>query len=128
MPIETPYLTPLLKKDRPIWIMGVHDVLSAKIAERAGYDALGVQSLQVAFANGQPDIGVITPDETLEVCRKIRRSSNLPLVVDFEQPFTRHQGPHGRLARERLVRDAGHAAREDFVRFGPFYFSCELAG
>lgn len=87
MPIETPYLTPLLKKDRPIWIMGVHDVLSAKIAERAGYDALGVQSLQVAFANGQPDIGVITPDETLEVCRKIRRSTNLPLVVDFEQGF-----------------------------------------
>ena len=85
--MDTPYLTPLLKENRPIWIMGVHDVVSAKIAERAGFDAVGVQSLQIAFANGQPDIGVITPDETVEVCRKIRRSINLPIVVDFEQGF-----------------------------------------
>jgi 2-methylisocitrate lyase-like PEP mutase family enzyme len=62
-------------------------VLSAKIAERAGFDAIGVQSLQMAFANGQPDIGVITPDQILETCRKIRRSVALPIVVDFEQGF-----------------------------------------
>jgi 2-methylisocitrate lyase-like PEP mutase family enzyme len=67
--------------------MGAHDVLSAKIAERAGFDAIGVQSLQIAFVNGQPDIGVITPDEVLAVCRKIRRSVSLPIVVDFEQGF-----------------------------------------
>jgi 2-methylisocitrate lyase-like PEP mutase family enzyme len=85
--METPYLTPLLEQNRPIWIMGAYDVLSAKIAERAGFDAIGVQSLQMAFANGQPDIGVITPDEILETCRKIRRSVSLPIVVDFEQGF-----------------------------------------
>jgi 2-methylisocitrate lyase-like PEP mutase family enzyme len=85
--METPYLTPLLEQNRPIWIMGAYDVLSAKIAERAGYDAIGVQSLQMAFANGQPDIGVITPDELLDTCRKIRRSVSLPIVVDFEQGF-----------------------------------------
>ena len=85
--METPYLTPLLEQNRPVWIMGAYDVLSAKIAERAGFDAIGVQSLQMAFANGQPDIGVITPDEILETCRKIRRSVSLPIVVDFEQGF-----------------------------------------
>lgn len=67
--------------------MGVHDVVSAKIAERAGFDAVGVQSLQMAFVNGQPDIGVITPNEVLQLCGKIRRSINLPIVVDFEQGF-----------------------------------------
>lgn len=85
--MDTPYLTPLLKQQHPIWIMGVHDVVSAKIAERAGFDAVGVQSLQMAFVNGQPDIGVITPDEIVEMCRKIRRSISLPIVVDFEQGF-----------------------------------------
>ncbi|MFN8371275.1 MAG: isocitrate lyase/PEP mutase family protein [Anaerolineae bacterium] len=85
--METPYLTPLLQQKRPIWIMGVHDVVSAKIAERAGFDAVGVQSLQMAFVNGQPDIGVITPDQIVEMCRKIRRSISLPIVVDFEQGF-----------------------------------------
>lgn len=85
--MTTPYLKPLLEENRPIWIMGVHDVLSAKIAERAGFDAVGVQSLQMAMVNGQPDIGVITPDEIVETCRKIRRSIGLPIVVDFEQGF-----------------------------------------
>jgi phosphoenolpyruvate phosphomutase len=85
--MEVPYLKPLLQEDRPIWIMGVHDVLSAKIAERSGFDAVGVQSLQMALVNGQPDIGVITPDEILAVCRKIRRAIRLPIVVDFEQGF-----------------------------------------
>ena len=85
--MNIPYLTPLLKEKHPIWIMGVHDVISAKIAERAGFDAVGVQSLQMAFVNGQPDIGVITPDELVNMCRKIRRSINLPIVVDFEQGF-----------------------------------------
>jgi len=77
----------LLDRNEPVWIMGAYDVLSAKIAERAGFDAIGVQSLQMAFANGQPDIGVITPDQILETCRKIRRSVALPIVVDFEQGF-----------------------------------------
>lgn len=85
--MDIPYLTPLLKQNRPIWIMGVHDVVSAKIAERAGFDAVGVQSLQMAFVNGQPDIGVITPGDIVEMCRKIRRSVSLPIVVDFEQGF-----------------------------------------
>ena len=85
--METPYLQALLERNQPAWIMGVHDVLSAKIAERSGFDAVGVQSLQMAFVNGQPDIGVITPDEVLALCRKIRRSISLPIVVDFEQGF-----------------------------------------
>lgn len=84
---STPYFTPLLQENRPIWIMGVHDVLSAKIAEKAGFDAVGVQSLQMAFVNGQPDTGVITPTELLDTVRKIRRSISLPIMVDFEQGF-----------------------------------------
>ena len=85
--MNTPYLKPLLKENRPIWIMGVHDVVSAKIAERAGFDAVGVQSLQMAFVNGQPDIGVVTPNDIVDMCRKIRGSISLPIVVDFEQGF-----------------------------------------
>ena len=85
--LDPPYIKPLLKENRPIWIMGVHDVLSAKIAEKAGYDAVGVQSLQMGFVNGQPDTGVIPPTELLDTVRKIRRSINLPIMIDFEQGF-----------------------------------------
>jgi 2-methylisocitrate lyase-like PEP mutase family enzyme len=85
--LDTPYIKPLLAQNRPIWVMGVHDVLSAKIAEKAGFDAVGVQSLQMGFVNGQPDTGVITPTELLDTVRKIRRSVSLPIMVDFEQGF-----------------------------------------
>src|SRR5262249_27013259 len=84
---SVPYLRPLLERNRPIWAMGAHDVTSAKIVERAGFDAIGVQSLQLAMVNGVPDIGIIDPDELVRVCRKIRRAVSLPIVVDFEQGF-----------------------------------------
>ena len=82
-----PYLRPLLDRARPIWVMGAHDVVSAKIVEQAGFDAVGVQSLQIAMVNGVPDIGIIGPDELARVCRQIRRAVSLPIVVDFEQGF-----------------------------------------
>lgn len=82
-----PYLRSLLEKSRPLWVMGAHDVLSAKIVEQAGFDAVGIQSLQIAMVNGVPDIGIIGPDELVRVCRKIRQAVSLPIVVDFEQGF-----------------------------------------
>jgi 2-methylisocitrate lyase-like PEP mutase family enzyme len=85
--MEGPALRRLLGRGRPIWIMGASDALSAKIAAKAGFDAIGVQSLQIAFANGVPDIGVIGPEELVRVCRSIRRAVDVPIVVDFEQGF-----------------------------------------
>ncbi len=85
--MSNPALRRLLGRGRAVWIMGAHDVLSAKIIAEAGFDAIGVQSLQMAFVNGVPDIGVIGPEELVRVCRKIRRAVDLPIVVDFEQGF-----------------------------------------
>jgi 2-methylisocitrate lyase-like PEP mutase family enzyme len=85
--MSVPYLLPMLGRGKPIWVMGAHDVLSAKIAERAGFDAIGVQSLQMGFVNGVPDIGIIGPEELVRVCRGIRRATSIPIVVDFEQGF-----------------------------------------
>jgi 2,3-dimethylmalate lyase len=80
-------LRSLLGQGRPVWIMGAHDVLSAKIAEQAGFDAIGIQSLQMSFVNGVPDIGIIGPEELVRVCRRIRHAVSIPIVVDFEQGF-----------------------------------------
>jgi 2-methylisocitrate lyase-like PEP mutase family enzyme len=85
--MSNPSLRKLLGRGRPVWIMGAHDVLSAKIIAKAGFDAIGVQSLQMAFVNGVPDIGVIGPEDLVRVCRRIRHSVDLPIVVDFEQGF-----------------------------------------
>ena len=77
----------LLGRGKPVWIMGAHDVVSAMIVERAGFDAVGIQSLQVAMVNGLPDIGVIGPETLVDLCRRVRRAVDIPIVVDFEQGF-----------------------------------------
>lgn len=84
---DIPYLRPLLGRGRPVWGMGAHDVLSAKIVERAGFDAIYVSSLSNGFVNGIPDIGIVGPSELVEMCRKVRRATSLPIIVDFEQGF-----------------------------------------
>jgi len=84
---ETPYFTSLLKENKPIWAMGVHDALSAKVAEKAGYEAVAIQSLQKSFVNGLPDVGLIPITEMLDTVRKVRRAVDLPIMVDFEQGY-----------------------------------------
>ena len=84
---DTRYLRPLLGQGKPIWGMGAHDVLSAKIVERAGFDAIYVSSLPNGFVNGVPDIGIVGPTELVEMCLKMRRATSLPIIVDFEQGF-----------------------------------------
>src|ERR1700733_11531613 len=84
---SVPYLRPLLGKGKPIWGMGAHDVLSAKIVERAGFDAIYVSSLPNGFVNGLPDTGIGGPTELVDMCRKMRRATSLPIIADFEQGF-----------------------------------------
>jgi 2,3-dimethylmalate lyase len=104
---SVPYLRSLLDEQRPIWVMGAFDVLSAKIVEQAGFDAVGVQSLQISMVNGVPDIGIIGPDELVRVCRKIRQAVSLPIVVDFEQGFGE---PYAAVYWMRELEAAGVAA------------------
>lgn len=103
----TPYLRPLLGRGKPVWVMGAHDVLSAKIVEQAGFDAVGIQSLQIAMMNGVPDIGIIGPDELVRVCRNVRRAISIPIVVDFEQGFGE---PYAAVYWMKALEDAGVAA------------------
>jgi 2-methylisocitrate lyase-like PEP mutase family enzyme len=87
--LSGPYLKPLLGRGRPVWVMGAYDVLSARIVERAGFDAVGVQSLQLAFANGLPDIGSSRPtsrpglpqDPRAVSCRSSSTSAGLRRAV-----------------------------------------------
>src|SRR5712692_3651074 len=67
--------------------MGAWDAISAKVVEEAGFDAVGIQSLQVAITNGVPDLGIIGPERLVDLCRRIRRVVSIPIVVDFEQGF-----------------------------------------
>jgi methylisocitrate lyase len=81
--------------------VGVWDALSAKLAERAGFELLFVSGFAVAGTQlGEPDFGLLTQTEMLETARRIVRSVRVPVIVDGD---TGHGGP---LNVQRFVREA----------------------
>jgi methylisocitrate lyase len=66
-------------------VPGVHDVLSARIAERMGFRALYVgSSLVAAASHGLPDIGIVSPGEFIEHGRRLAGAVDIPVILDLD--------------------------------------------
>ncbi len=76
-----------LRRKKLVWAAGAWDVASAMVVEKAGFEAVSVQSFQVAVRDGLPDNGITTPSEMLDLIRRISRAVAIPIIVDFEQGF-----------------------------------------
>ena len=80
--------------------VGVWDALSARLAERAGFELLFLSGFAVAGTQlAEPDFGLLTQTETLQCARRIVEAVRTPLIVDGD---TGHGGP---LNVQRLVRE-----------------------
>jgi len=80
--------------------VGVWDALSARLAERAGFELLFLSGFALAGTQlGEPDFGLLTQTETLDAARRITAAVRTPLVVDGD---TGHGGPQN---AQRLVRE-----------------------
>jgi|GEM_PF-439339 len=67
---------------------GVHDPLSARIATQANFDGLWISSFCVSAAYiGLPDIALLTLTEMLDVSRRIRYASELPILIDADTGY-----------------------------------------
>jgi methylisocitrate lyase len=80
--------------------VGVYDALSARLAERAGFDLLFLSGFAVSATYlGEPDFGLLTQSEVIETARRVLRVARVPVIVDGD---TGHGGP---INVERLVRE-----------------------
>ena len=67
---------------------GVYDCLSAKLAQRAGFRSVVLSGYAVAASYlGEPDFGLLTQTEILDVARRVIRSVDVPVVVDGDTGF-----------------------------------------
>ena len=67
---------------------GVYDTLSAKLAERAGFDLAFVSGYAVSATHiGEPDLGLLTQTEVVERARCICRSVDIPIIVDADTGY-----------------------------------------
>ena len=66
---------------------GVYDGLSALLAEKWHFDFVWVSSFCCSATLGFPDAGIIGPEEMLNVVRCVRRTVELPIVVDLDSGY-----------------------------------------
>lgn len=78
----------LHKNTEPLVLGNVWDAHTAKIAEKAGYKALGTSSHAIAFAMGYEDGEKISFDELFFVLKSILKAVKIPVSVDFEAGYS----------------------------------------
>jgi methylisocitrate lyase len=66
----------------------VFDCVSARLAERAGFEAIHLAGSAVEAAlYGAPDLGLLTMTELADHAGRVARSVDIPLVVDIDSGF-----------------------------------------
>ena len=79
---------PLIAKGRIFVAAGVYDPLSAKLAQRAGFKSVVLSGYAVAASYlGEPDFGLLTQSEMLDVARRVCRSVDIGVIVDGDTGY-----------------------------------------
>ena len=91
--------------------LGAHDGLTAKIAERAGVEALYHGGYALAAHHfGLPDVGLVGRAEVVESVRRMRGATDLPIIVDAD---TGYGSEAGVLADDARARGGRRECRAD---------------
>jgi methylisocitrate lyase len=75
-------------KSKPLVFPGVYDAITARIAQKAGFEAM----FQTGYGTsatllGMPDYGFIGPAETVENARRICKAVSVPVIVDADTGY-----------------------------------------
>ena len=78
-----------LIEDRKVLVSaGVWDVMSAKLAERAGFHTVVLSGYAVSASYlGEPEFGLLTQTEILDVARRVCRAVGIRVIVDGDTGF-----------------------------------------
>ena len=79
---------PLVEEQKLMLVPGVFDVLSAKVAEAVGFPSAVLTGYGVsASLLGEPDFGILTQTQVLEVARRVTSATSLGLIVDGDTGY-----------------------------------------
>ncbi len=77
-----------LERADPLLAPGVHDAMTALLAEQAGFEALYLSGASIAYNRlGRSDIGLTTATEVADVLARITERVSLPVIVDADNGF-----------------------------------------
>ena len=79
---------PLIAERKILVSAGVWDVLSAKLAEQAGFSTVVLSGYAVSASHlGEPDFGLLTQAEILDVARRVCGAVGIRVIVDGDTGF-----------------------------------------
>jgi phosphonopyruvate hydrolase len=67
--------------------MAAHNPLAAKLAERAGFDAIWGSGFELAASHAVPDASILPMSAHLEMTRAIAATVSIPLIADIDTGF-----------------------------------------
>lgn len=77
-----------IRAGKCLWSAGCHDVLSAKLVERAGFDVVLTSGFGIsASLLGQPDVEVYSMTENLGVLRNVAHAVDIPVIADADTGY-----------------------------------------
>lgn len=80
-------LRELIGERTPIQAMATHSPLSAKLAEKAGFEALWASGFELSALYGLPDVSLISMTQHLDMVRAIAGATSLPIIADIDTGF-----------------------------------------
>ncbi|MCR4442523.1 MAG: oxaloacetate decarboxylase [Peptococcaceae bacterium] len=84
----TTKLRKLLARDKILVAPGTHDVLTAKIIEKEGFEAVYMTGYGTsASVLGQPDVGLLTMTEMVQRASNIAEAITVPLIADGDTGY-----------------------------------------
>ncbi len=81
-------LRELVARERILVMPGAYDALTARLVERAGFEAVYLSGAGVSYTHlARPDIGLVTLDEMLRRAEAIRDAVTVPVLGDGDTGF-----------------------------------------
>jgi phosphoenolpyruvate phosphomutase len=68
-------------------LAGAHDALGARLAARAGFDAVWASGLEISASRGVPDANILTMSEFLSAAQDMAEAVPVPVVADCDTGF-----------------------------------------
>lgn len=80
-------LRELFERPGLVRIVGAHNPLGARLAERAGFDGVWSSGLEVSASHGLPDADLLTMSEFLDVARSMAEAVAIPVIADCDAGY-----------------------------------------
>jgi len=80
-------LRDLFESDNVIRLAGAHDGLSARLAERNGFDGVWASGLEISASHAVPDANILTMTQYLEAATTMNDAVSIPVVADCDTGY-----------------------------------------